>query len=127
MQPSVLVQPSRRSALMGFLTLLAMLLIALASLYSEYRREETQGFGAGSGYRVALGLLILLTAVAPILAFIAVRQSNQMWLSPTEIIVGRRRVAWTDIGEATWEGYRGVNWLLLHSTSGPPLRVLAST
>ncbi len=126
MERSVLLQPSKGTALLGGLTIFAALAIPLVATYSEYQREEALRLGAGGGYRAAIALLILLIAVAPILAFVGVLRTTGVCLSPTEIAVGRRRIAWKDISEATWEGRNGIYWLVLHSTDGKTVKLQPS-
>jgi hypothetical protein len=126
MQRSVLLQPRRRFALIGPLVLVGMLLLASAGEYKEFRRAENRGVVAAPGYEISFIILITLSIVAPILAFIAIRRTNRVSLSPADVEIGQRRAAWSDIHEVTWEGGRGGNVLVLHPIKGQPLKVPAS-
>ena len=125
-QDSLLLQPRRRFALMGALVLLGVVLLALASSRTQLRREAALGLVTREAYNLSFTILIVMGAVVPVLAFFTVRRINRVWLSPTEIVVGRQRAAWSAISHVSWQGGRGGNTLLLHREKGEPLKVPAS-
>jgi hypothetical protein len=126
MQESVLLEPRRRVAFGGSLLLLGMILLAIASEYKEFRRADVRGEVVGAHYRVSFVVLSTLAVAVPILAFFATRRPNRVWLSPTDIVIGRTRAAWSDIDSVNWDGRRGGNSLVFHRAKGPPLRLIAS-
>jgi hypothetical protein len=122
-QRTVVLQPSRSTAILGSLVLLAALLVGLVAVYKNYGISSAQGVGAGSGYAIAFALLIVLAIVVPILTYIALRRDGIMTLSPTEIMIGRRRVAWSDVSDITWDSWKGASWLVLRLKKGSPLKI----